>query len=135
MERFGFVLVIVFLAIGTVSAQNRGNQWEVSQSVTLEGTLQLQNGQIALSTGNTIYFVPILERYIGFIDRLREGARVSITGYTSGNFLQPIQMTLDGKSYDFQANTGGFGFNNNVGAFGPCCYGYGAGRGGWGRRW
>ena len=132
MKKLGFVLVIAFLAIGGISAQNRGN----SQSITIEGTLQLQNDQIVVSTGNAVYFVPELGRYVGSIDGLREGARVSIAGYASGNYLQPVQMTLNGKSYDLQANTlgnYGTGYSNyGVGGYGPCC---GAGRNGWGRRW
>ena len=134
MKKIGFVLVIVFLAIGTISAQNRGNQRDYAQSVTVEGTLRLQNGQIAISDGNTVYFVPALSRYIGFIDGLKEGAGVSISGYVSGNFLQPAQLTINGKSYDFQANNfaqgygGGRGYCSGVVAFG------GNGRGGWGMR-
>jgi hypothetical protein len=38
-----FVLVIAILAIGTISAQVWGNQQGAPQSVTVEGTLQLQN--------------------------------------------------------------------------------------------
>jgi len=134
MKKMGFVLIIAFLAIGTISAQNWGNQWGGSQSVTVEGTLQLQNGQIAISTGNAFYFVPEIERYIGFIDGLKEGSHVSIDGYASGNYLQPVQMTFNGKSYDFQVKTlGAYGDG-----YGSCCYGtggYGARGGGWGRRW
>ena len=137
MKKLGFVLVIAFLAISGISAQNWGNP----QSITIEGTLQLQNGQIAVSTGSAVYFVPELGRYVGFIDGLREGSRVSVAGYAFGNYLQPVQMTLNGKSYDLQANAFGnygTGYNNyGVGGFGPCCGvgGFGAGRSGWGRRW
>ena len=124
MKKLGFVLVIAFLAISGISAQNWGN----SQSITVEGTLQLQNGQIAVSTGNAVYFVPELERYVGFIDGLREGARVSVAGDASGNYLQLVQMTLNGKSYDFQANNFAQGYGRGY------CAGRGGGRGGWGMR-
>ena len=131
MKKPGFVLVIAFVAIGGISAQNWGN----SQSITIEGTLQLQNGQVAVSTENAVYFVPELGRYVGFIDGLREGARVSVAGYASGNYLQLVQMTLNGKSYDFLTN-------NFAQGYGGCGRGYcsgpagfsGGGRGGWGRR-
>jgi len=133
MKKLGFVLVIAFLAISGISAQNWGN----SQSITVEGTLQLQNGQIAVSTGNAVYFVPELERFVGFIDGLREGARVSVAGYASGNYLQPVQMTLNGKSYDLGANysQGGYGYGigyNHCGGYGG--YGMGYRGGGWGHR-
>jgi hypothetical protein len=134
MKRLGFVLVIAFLAIGAISAQNWGSRG-ITQSVTVEGTLQLQNGQIALSTGDAVYLVPVLNRYIGFIDGLNEGARVSVVGYVSGNVLQATQATINGKPYDFHTPGSGPRYAN----FGPgpgdaCCSGWGSG-GGMGRRW
>jgi hypothetical protein len=135
MKKLIFVLVIAFLAINAVSAQNWGNQWEMGQSVTVEGTLQLQNGQIAVSAGNTLYFVPVLNRYIGFIDGLREGTRVSVLGYASGNVFQAIQVTINGKSYDFPSldNCSIAPGYANYNGYGSCCSGWGTG--GLGRRW
>jgi len=104
MKKFRFVLFIALLAAGTVSAQNRGNWPGVSQSITVNGTLQLKNGFIAVASGTDIYFVPALERYIGFIDGLKEGNSVSVEGYVSGNYLQPSKVTVNGKSYDFLVN-------------------------------
>jgi hypothetical protein len=136
MKKTGFVLVIAFIAIGTISAQNWGNQRGYDQSInaeaiTVEGTLQLQNGQIALSAGNAVYFVPALNRYIGFIDGLKEGASVSISGYASGSFLQPAQLTIDGKSYNFQMNN----FTQGYGGYGRgYCSGYAGFSGGRGMR-
>ncbi|MDR0447439.1 MAG: hypothetical protein LBH07_02095 [Treponema sp.] len=135
MKKLCFVLVIVFLVIGTVTAQGRGNpRGAYTQTITVEGTLQLQNGHIAVSTGNMVYFVPSLERYIGFIESLKEGARITIMGNVSGNILQPVQMTINGKTYDLLANNyGGYGTWCGCGyCYGPA--GSGAGRGGWGRR-
>jgi hypothetical protein len=117
MKKMIFVLAIGILAIGTISAQAWG-----AQSITVEGTLQLQNGQIAVASGNSVYFVPVLNQYIGFIDGLREGARITVSGYASGNVLQAAQVTINGKSYNFQAS-----------GYGSCCSGWGTGGGG--RRW
>jgi hypothetical protein len=134
MKKLGFVLVITFLAIGAVFAQN----WRNPQPVTVEGTLQLQRGQIAVASGNTVYLVPELGRYVGFIDGLKEGARVSVVGYVSGNYIQPAQLTINGKSYDLGDTTAGnYGAGSGGYGYGSCCDvgGYGAGRGaGWGRR-
>jgi opacity protein-like surface antigen len=134
MKKILFVMVIACFAISAVSAQN----WSNSKVITIEGTLQLQNGQIAVSSGNTVYLVPELGRYVGFIDSLKEGARISVAGYASGNYIQPAQITINGKSYDLQAyslgnyGTGYANYNN----YGPCCGGYGSGRGmNWGRSW
>jgi len=120
MKKLVFLAAIVCLATGTIFAQGWGG---ASQKITVNGTLQLQNGQIALASGNAVYFVPALGRYVGFIDGLKEGARVSVEGYASGNYLEPSKVTIDGKSYDFSPNNlsqgwGGYGY-------GDCCGGYG----------
>ena len=130
-----FLTAIACLATGIIFAQNWGG---VSQRITVTGTLQLQNGQIALASGNTVYFVPTLGRYIGFIDGLKEGASVSIDGYASGNYLEPSKVTINGKSYDFSPANPGQGWNGNVqygygpyGCGGYACGGYGYRRGRW----
>jgi hypothetical protein len=124
MKKAWFLVLLGILAAGLVFAQSWGNGGAV-QSVTVEGTLQLQNGQIAVAQGNTIYFVPMLERFIGFIDGLKEGAAVSISGYASGyasgNFLQPTGLTINGKSYDLQPANVGYG----PGRYGRACCGGG----------
>ena len=122
MKKIVFLLVIAFIAIVTVFAQGWGG---ASQPVTVTGTLQLQNGEIALASGNTVYFVPALGRYIGFIEGLKEGARVSIEGYAWGNSLEPSKVTIDGKSYDFSPNIPARGWG---GGYGYCGNGYGSGR-------
>jgi len=137
MKKLVFLLVIAFMAAGTIFAQGWGG---VSQQITVTGTLQLLNGQIALSSGNTVYFVPSLGRYVGFIEGLKEGTSVSIEGYASGNYLEPSKVTISGKSYDFTPNNfgqgrgGGYGYcgngSYNSGGYG-CGGGYGSRRGRW----
>ena len=128
MKKLGLLIAISFLTMGTAFAQNWG--FQQPQSVSVNGTLQLQNGQIVVVNGNTFYYVPTLQRYVGFIDGLREGARISIDGFVNGNFMVPTKLNLNGKTYDFSANTGfasGFGYGG--------CGGYGMmGAGGYGRR-
>ena len=145
MKKVVIILLIAFLAVGALSAQGWGPPGNIPESVKIEGTLQLQNGQFAVASGNNIYYVPMIARYIGFIDNLKEGANVSFEGYVSGNFLRPLKMTVSGKTYDL-AGGPGFGgmrnrdFNNrndrNFDRFGPgfgpggpgsCCYGPGFG--------
>jgi len=129
-----FLTAIACLATGTIFAQNWGG---VSQSVTVTGTLQLQNGQIALAGGNTFYFVPTLGRYIGFIEGLKEGASVSIDGYVWGNYLEPSKLTIGGKSYNFSANNlgqgwgGGYGYGGYGGYCGYARGGFGSHCGRW----
>jgi hypothetical protein len=121
MKKIGFVLVITLVVIGTVFAQNWGNRGGL-QSVTVNGTLQLQNGQIVVASGNTIYYCPIIGRYVGFIDGLKEGSNVTVEGFAYGNMLQPTKLTADGKSYDFLANNNG---GYDCYASGYNCYGGG----------
>jgi len=80
----------------------RGRQREAN-AVTVEGTLQLQRGMVAVASGDTIYTVPMLTRYIGFISELNEGARVTVEGTRIRNNIQPTRVTIAGKSYEFDA--------------------------------
>ena len=123
MKKLVILAAIALLAIGTVSAQGWG--WAPPETVRVQGTLQLLNGQIVLSSGGTtVYYVPVLIQYVGFIDGLREGAQVTVEGYTYGNLLQPTKFNVGGRDYDLTANTQGWG-----GGYGYCPM-WGGGRGG-----
>jgi hypothetical protein len=134
MRKFGLVLFIGLLSAGIEVAQGWcvpwGYQGGAAQTATVSGTLQLQNGTISVVNGNTIYYVPALERFIGFIDGLKEGAQVSIDGYAAPNtnYLQAVKLTIGGKSYDLVvAGPQGTPYNG----YGPGVYGH-RGRGGYG---
>jgi len=99
MKKIVVIISIAFLAVATLSAQNLGRR-NFPESVKVEGTLQLHNGQFAVESGSNIYYVPRVGRYVGFIDGLKEGANVSFEGYVKGNFLRPLKMTIGEKSYD-----------------------------------
>ena len=154
MRKTVFILAIAFLTIGAVSAQVWGPRTvpdrRVPESVKIDGTLQLHNGQFAVASGNNIYYVPMIARYVGFIDNLKEGANVSFEGYVSGNVLMPLKMTINGKTYDLvlggtagirQRNDQDRRNNRNFDRFGPgfgpggpgTCY-YGPGFGNYGPR-
>jgi hypothetical protein len=101
MKKLFIFLFITVLFAGTVSAQVRTDRGWNSNLVTLEGTLKLQRGSIAVENGEVMYLVPMLTRYIGFIEGMKEGAKVFVEGYAFGNILQPSKVTIEGKSYDF----------------------------------
>ena len=104
MKKIIFFLLIAVLVVGTVSAQNRNDSRRNNSTVTIDGTLQLEKGAIAVSSGDSVYYVPSLTRYIGFIDGLKEGASVSVEGYEYRNVLYPVKVTIAGKSYDFASD-------------------------------
>jgi hypothetical protein len=62
---------------------------------------------ISLESGGVLYHTAGLNRFIGFIDGLREGAAVSLTGYAFDSprrdgikFFRVIELNLNGKSYE-----------------------------------
>jgi hypothetical protein len=131
MKRFLIVLAMFLAVIGVVSSQQWCNYLGFSQNITITGTLQLQNGTIAVVNGTNIYYVPALERYIGFIEGLKEGTQVNLEGFSAGNgnYIQPSRLTLNGKTYDFPVNNNnnytmnsrnGYG-RNDWGNRGWCC--------------
>ena len=105
MKKLTIFLIVAVLAAGTLSAQTRTERQRerTDNSVTLEGTLKLERGFIALQSGDSVYFVPSLNRYTGFISELKEGANVSVEGYVFRNVLYPVKVTVAGKSYDLIA--------------------------------
>ena len=105
MKKLTIFLIVAVLVAGTLSAQTRTERQRerIDNSVTLEGTLKLERGFIALQSGDSVYFVPSLNHYTGFISELKEGANVSIEGYVFRNILHPAKVTVAGKSYDLIA--------------------------------
>jgi hypothetical protein len=117
MKRLGFFLVIAVLLASAVFAQNRDNWRGERKTVTVDGALRLENGIIALGSGDNVYYVPMLMRYVGFIDGLKEGANVSVEGYAFNRMLHPVKVTVSGKAYEFSAENRGRMFGGN--GFGP----------------
>jgi len=107
VKKLAVFLFISVLFAGTVFAQNkdnrlgRNNRKQEVTNVTIEGILKLEKGIVAVSSGNSVYFVPVLNRYIGFIDGLKEGTKVSVEGSQIKDVIRPVKVTINGKSYDF----------------------------------
>jgi hypothetical protein len=123
MKKIVIIFAFAFLAAGALCAQGWGRN--IPEPVKIEGTLQLHRGQFAVASGNNIYYVPSIGRYVGFIDSLKEGSNVSFDGYVFGNLLRPVKMTISGKSYDLAGGPGFGDLDNRRGnGFGPasgCC--------------
>ena len=122
MKRLTVFLFISVLLAGTVYGQGirdnqrtsdtvrRNERPRNNDSITVEGTLKLERGFVAVESGDSVYLVPMLNRYIGFINGLSEGARVSVEGRESRNTIYPTKVTIGGKTYDFPANNRGPAF-------------------------
>jgi hypothetical protein len=86
-----------------------------AQTTTIRGTLTLSGGKISVTSGNIIYYVRGLQRFVGFIDGLKEGAQVSLDGYVStpsidgqkDRLFYPITLALNGKNYEVGSPTVG----------------------------
>jgi hypothetical protein len=79
---------------------------EPAEAVTVSGNLQLVNGQIAVVQGNKTYYTMGINRLVGFIDGLKEGAAVTLEGsaralpYSDGSFvLMAAKLSFNGKEY------------------------------------
>jgi len=83
------------------SSQNERSSERVEEVVTVQGTLQLQNGMVAVASGDTVYAVPRLTRYIGFINGLTEGTNVTVEGTRVRNRIQPAKVTIADRTYEF----------------------------------
>jgi hypothetical protein len=114
MKRFLVFSIIAFLIAGMVSAEpikeqrnsapkTAKEQKGDANSVKIDGVLKLEKGFVAVESADNVYIVPMLNRYIGFITDLREGAKVSVEGYEFKNMIRPTKVTIEGKSYDFMS--------------------------------
>jgi hypothetical protein len=98
------VLLCLFIAVicGITFAQSN------TPTTTIKGTLGLSNGRISVVSGNITYYVGGLQRFVGFIDGLKEGAQVSIDGYAAAptiegqkdRLFRAVKLTLNGKTYE-----------------------------------
>ena len=79
----------------------------VSENVNISGELTIVQGSLAVKSGDITYIAAGLIRYAGFIDALKDGARVSIAGSAIANprdektkYLIITKLTIAGKEYD-----------------------------------
>ncbi|MDR1306503.1 MAG: hypothetical protein LBK74_02880 [Treponema sp.] len=76
------------------------------QTVSVSGALSIVNGHIAVQSDGTVFYAAGIQRFVGFIDGLKEGAQVTLDGYVrelrgeNTKMLFVSKLTLNGKSYD-----------------------------------
>jgi hypothetical protein len=82
-----------------------------AQTLTVTGTLGLLRGMPVLEDGGTSYYVPDILRYAGFIEGLKEGAKVTLEGQlapanrqeANAKMLRVTKLTIGSKSYELAA--------------------------------
>jgi hypothetical protein len=119
MKRIALFGFLALCTIGFVSAQRgpggmgrhppapRFSQLPAAEQVSLSGNLSVVHGRIALVSGDLTYYAGGLDRFVGFIEGLKEGARVNLEGAAyqlpndaKAKALRVSKLTLNGKDYD-----------------------------------
>ena len=111
MKKMAILVFLALAACGILFAQTAG------PLSTISGTLGVNNGRIALTSETTTYYVRGLNRYIGFIDGLKDGAHVSLEGYASAPSMEgqterlflPVKLVINGKVYEIGSPMAGNG--------------------------
>lgn len=111
MKKTVFVFMLVLSAMALFAQK-------APEPVTVSGKLALSNGHIAVQSGDTTYYVMGLQRLIGFVDGLKEGAQVSLEGFireiknSNAKVMHASKLTIAGKTYDLApAHAAGFAGN------------------------
>ena len=136
MKKTVLVFAIAVIAVGMATAQpfvGRGNGFagQAQQTVTapaattVTGTLDLVNGRIAIKNGSKTYYVMSLNRLVGFVDGLKEGATVTVEGYAHDVYgakdtfgLSVNKLTIGTRVIDLGTTTPGAGNNSMRGGAG-----------------
>ncbi|MDR1108258.1 MAG: hypothetical protein LBL19_04405 [Spirochaetaceae bacterium] len=76
-------------------------------TVTVNGNLAFINGGFGLKSGDITYYVIGIDRLIGFVDGLTEGAQVTLEGYEFPDaaaqeyrYLRAFKLNFNGKDYE-----------------------------------
>jgi len=109
MKRVVIFLLAGILVTGAIFAQEKAERPERSRevkTVTIDGILKLEKGMVAVDSGESVFVIPVLNRYINFINDLKEGAKISVEGNAIRNLIMPKKVTIEGKSYDIASGIG-----------------------------
>ncbi|MDR2631730.1 MAG: hypothetical protein LBC60_12480 [Spirochaetaceae bacterium] len=113
MKRSILFIILGLLAAG-LFAQTGGNRTrgirtprEAPTAVTVSGNLAVIDARIGLKSGDNTYYVVGIDRLIGFVDGLKEGAPVTLEGYEfplpaapEYRYLRVFKLSFNGKDYE-----------------------------------
>lgn len=116
MKKIGMFVFAALIAAGLGFAQTgnppdagpkAGAQFTPPEKSTISGNLGISRGMLSLESGGILYYVRGLDRFIGFIDGLKEGAALSLEGYAfdsprlpGAKIFRVTELRLNGKNYD-----------------------------------
>lgn len=150
MKRILIIVAAGLVAAGSLSAQAFGPraqgvapQTQDLETVKVDGRLALINGMIGVQSAGKTYYVGGLNRLIGFVDGLKEGASVKLEGYAlqvpaapEYFHLRATKLTFAGKDYDLSNSFGRGAMGGMMGPQGGMMDGRGmGGRSSRGGRW
>ncbi|MDR2447420.1 MAG: hypothetical protein LBD58_09075 [Treponema sp.] len=104
--------VILLAAANATFGQAVGNPYVVAPTTqAVSGSLVFVKGRIALQSGGATYYIRGIDRLIGFIDGLTEGADAALEGYAFAipqsnqgaaveYMFHAVKLTFNGKEYD-----------------------------------
>ncbi|MDR2393148.1 MAG: hypothetical protein LBD93_03180 [Treponema sp.] len=114
MKRSIFCILLLGAVAGLLFTQHR-NPWggpdpwrqaALPETIKVTGKLAVLDGMIALQDTDIRYYVRGIDRFIGFIEGLTEGATVTLEGYSQAShsgefrFLRATKLTINTKVYD-----------------------------------
>ncbi|MDR0408941.1 MAG: hypothetical protein LBH18_00885 [Spirochaetaceae bacterium] len=115
------LLTIAFSTAAYMFAQNedtrraRQRVGNAGEEIVLKGNLEWARGRVAVKADDKTYFVPGIGQLVGFVDGLKEGAQVTLTGRTRDmpnsaeyGLVLAEKLTFNNKDY---ALAGGFAKN------------------------
>lgn len=150
MKRILIIAAASLIAAGSLFAQALGpraqgfaSQTQNLETSKVEGRLALINGMVGVQSGGKTYYVGGLNRLIGFVDGLKEGASVKLEGYAFQMpaapeyfHLRVTKLSFAGKDYDLTNTAGHSAMGGLMGCQGGMMDGRGmGGRSSRGGRW
>ena len=112
MKHTFIIILMVFGLISPAFSQVRGREWNrlnipQPEAVTVSGNLIVAHGFPAIRSGDITYLTLGVNRLVGFIDGLVEGAFVTIAGHSMSSpgdenlrILRPTELNFSGRTYD-----------------------------------
>jgi hypothetical protein len=116
MKKIGMFAFAALIATGLAFAQTgdqpnagpkTGARFTPPEKSSISGNLGISRGMLSLESDGILYYVRGLDRFIGFIDGLKEGAALSLEGYAfdsprlpGSKIFRVTELRLNGKSYD-----------------------------------